>query len=62
MPLFDYRCTVCGKVEEVLQKCVKDGEVFCWECNKPMMRMVSGSNFQLKGSGWAKDNYGASPT
>tara|TARA_A100001391_G_scaffold189923_1_gene161799 strand:+ start:969 stop:1118 length:150 start_codon:yes stop_codon:yes gene_type:complete len=30
----------------------------CTECNKQMKKKPALTSFSLKGSGWAKDNYG----
>jgi putative FmdB family regulatory protein len=55
MPLIDFVCTKCGKEKEVLGKSSLYTRI-C-ECGEVMTRMVSRSNFELKGSGWAKDGY-----
>jgi putative FmdB family regulatory protein len=35
MPLFEYKCEVCGKVTEVLEKSGRDSAViYCKQCNK----------------------------
>jgi putative FmdB family regulatory protein len=62
MPTYEYRCELHGEFEiihsitENLEECPK-----CQEENlepKKVTRLISGGNFILLGSGWAKDNYG----
>lgn len=52
--LYEYKCDKCGKEKEVLQK-VDDPAPEC--CKKPMRRLISKSNFILKGTGWYKTDY-----
>jgi len=56
MPIYEFHC-ICGeKLEKLLKKPVKTTK--CPSCNKRMNRVISPSNFQLKGRCWAKDSYG----
>lgn len=64
MPIYEYRCSGCDKVFEVIRKfSEKDKELSCRElgcekdedCDKKLT--MSLSSFQLKGSGWYKDGY-----
>lgn len=62
MPIYEYRCSVCGTTEEHLVNADSNETFFCPRCKKPnfdrvMVRIISASNFQLKGGGWAKDGY-----
>lgn len=59
MPLFEYRCSACGKVEEVLQKLSDGPPAACSFCGKKktMSKLMSLTSFQLKGGGWYKDLY-----
>jgi len=53
--LVDFSCKVCKRVEEYLLKRT-DPIPTC--CDQQMIKVLSPSNFQLVGRGWAKDNYG----
>ena len=57
MPLYEYRCDVCGGVFEVLQK-FSDEPVKTHEgCGGTVERLVSPSVLQFKGSGWYVNDY-----
>jgi putative FmdB family regulatory protein len=53
MPIYEYRCGVCGHQDEHLQK-VSDAPLsVCPACGKPEYRkQLSAAGFQLKGTGW----------
>lgn len=59
MPLFDYKCTECETVTEVLQGHDDEELIQCPECDgtDSMERLISPSSFILKGGGWYKDGY-----
>ena len=59
MPLFDYKCEQCFKIEENVLIDVSDvkSEYKCKACGGFMMRQFPHSSFQLKGGGWYKDSY-----
>jgi putative FmdB family regulatory protein len=53
MPIYEYRCTECGRETEALQKLSEPPLVTCPACGKPaLQKLVSAAGFQLKGSGW----------
>jgi putative FmdB family regulatory protein len=57
MPLYEYQCTKCGEVCEVLQK-VKDKPLEkCPVCGGPVVKRVSSPAIQFKGSGWYITDY-----
>ncbi len=62
MPLYEYKCAVCGAVVEILQR-MTDPAPICRECPQDaaggsrMLKQVSRSSFVLKGGGWAADGY-----
>jgi putative FmdB family regulatory protein len=57
MPLYEYRCTKCGEVCEVLQK-VKDKPLEkCPSCGAPVVKRVSSPAIQFKGNGWYITDY-----
>jgi putative FmdB family regulatory protein len=59
MPIFEFRCSSCGHLEEVLQKATAPAPDPCPRCNKAntMAKELSVSAFHLKGGGWYKDLY-----
>ena len=53
MPIYEYRCTLCGQEHEVLQKVSEPPLTECPSCGKPgMQKQLTAAGFQLKGSGW----------
>ena len=56
MPLYDFKCTECEHVFEIIQKYI-DPNPKCEECGEPTIRIISGTSFTLKGDGWYKDGY-----
>ena len=61
MPIYEYRCSLCGQEHEVLQKVSEPPLVDCPSCGKPgLQKLLTAAGFQLKGSGWyATDFKGA---
>lgn len=56
MPLRDYECQSCKKVWEELRKDQTDPEK-CRYCEGKPKRLISKSNFALKGTGWYQTDY-----
>lgn len=56
---YDYECTHCGHRWDTEQKITDKPLKHCPKCNRCFAkRLISGAgNFQLMGSGWAKDGY-----
>ena len=53
MPIYEYRCEVCGHQEDHLQKVSEAPLTQCPACHKPAYKkQLSAAGFQLKGSGW----------
>jgi putative FmdB family regulatory protein len=53
MPIYEYRCSVCGAEHEVLQKVSEPPLTQCPSCGKPsLQKRLTAAGFQLKGSGW----------
>ena len=53
MPIYEYRCTACGKELETLQKLSEAPLKTCPACHADtLVKRVSAAGFQLKGSGW----------
>ena len=58
MPFYEYQCTSCGHLEEVLQKIGDKPLQKCPECGKSAMKkVVSAAAFRLKGSGWYETDF-----
>jgi putative FmdB family regulatory protein len=53
MPIYEYRCSSCGREHEALQKLSEPALTVCPACGRPtLVKLVSAAGFQLKGSGW----------
>jgi putative FmdB family regulatory protein len=58
MPIYEYRCSACGHHLEALQKMAEAPLRKCPECGKSQLkRLVSASQFRLKGSGWYETDF-----
>ena len=57
MPLYLFECNACGGFAEVLQS-FADKWPDCTVCEKQMKKKPALTSFNLKGHGWARDNYG----
>lgn len=58
MPIYEYRCAACGHDLEALQKMTEAPLRKCPECGKAQLkRLVSASQFRLKGSGWYETDF-----
>ena len=58
MPIYEYLCESCGKVNEKLQKVNEGPPSRCDKCgSRKLAKLVSRSAFQLKGGGWYSDLY-----
>ena len=54
MPIYDYACTVCGRVVEVVHGINGQGPASCETCGGTMKKLMSSPAVHFKGSGWAK--------
>jgi putative FmdB family regulatory protein len=62
MPIYEYQCEQCGKLDEVLQKFSDKPLTKCRHCSGKLHKLISQSAFHLKGSGWYVTDYaGKSP-
>ena len=52
MPIYEYRCSKCGKTFEALQSIGAQPITKCIYCQGKTKKIVSLSSFQFKGSGW----------
>ena len=57
MPIYEYECTKCGKIEEVLQMFTDKSIVQCKCCSGKLQKLISQSTFHLKGTGWYVTDY-----
>jgi putative FmdB family regulatory protein len=57
MPIYEYRCSKCGKTFEALQAVSAEPLRKCLYCRGRAKRIVSVSSFQFKGSGWYITDY-----
>lgn len=66
MPRYDYKCPVCGNVEEHEHSIKEDPTIICENkiperdniiCGTEMKRVPCSTAFKLKGLGWARDGY-----
>jgi putative FmdB family regulatory protein len=59
MPIYEYECTQCGQVEEVIQKFTDNPLTTCNKCSGSLHKLISHSSFHLKGTGWYVTDYAA---
>ena len=58
MPIYEYECSKCGCIEEVIQKFSDKPVEKCKHCSGTLHKLISHSSFHLKGSGWYVTDYG----
>jgi putative FmdB family regulatory protein len=61
MPIYEYTCSKCHKLSDVLQKLSDPPPEHCPACGAEgsLTRVVSRTSFVLKGGGWGADLYGS---
>lgn len=57
MPLYEYECSKCGRIEEALQKFSDKPLKKCRHCSGSLRKLISNSSFHLKGTGWYVTDY-----
>ncbi|MCH6554197.1 MAG: zinc ribbon domain-containing protein [Acidobacteria bacterium] len=57
MPLYEYKCTSCGKRFELIQKFSDPPQTACPSCGQTAERQLSAPAIQFKGSGWYITDY-----
>ena len=57
MPIYEYECSKCGTVDEVIQKFSDKPMAKCKHCSGKLHKLISHSAFHLKGSGWYVTDY-----
>ena len=59
MPIYEYRCDGCGFEFEDMQKITDSPIEVCPTCGEPQAhRLISRTNFVLRGTGWYVTDYG----
>ncbi len=57
MPIYEYECTKCGRIEEAWQKFSDKPLQTCRYCSGKLHKLISQSAFHLKGTGWYATDY-----
>ena len=58
MPIYEYKCDLCGHTMEKLQKISDEPLKTCTECGGDGLRkLVSAAAFKLKGTGWYETDF-----
>ncbi len=57
MPLYEYKCSKCGAVFEVLQKVSEPPLKKCIKCGGSVTKLITAAAIQFKGSGWYVNDY-----
>jgi putative FmdB family regulatory protein len=57
MPIYEYECTKCGRIEETWQKFSDKPLTRCKACSGKLHKLISQSSFHLKGTGWYVTDY-----
>jgi putative FmdB family regulatory protein len=52
MPIYEYECSKCGRIDEVIQKFSDKPLARCKHCSGKLHKLISHSSFHLKGTGW----------
>ena len=53
MPIYSYRCSHCGHVQDALQKMSDAPLTHCPACGRESyVKQLTAAGFQLKGTGW----------
>ena len=57
MPIYEYKCTKCGKEFEVMQKMSEAPLTVCSSCGGELKKLITSTSFVLKGGGWYVTDY-----
>ncbi|MDD9304210.1 MAG: zinc ribbon domain-containing protein [Desulfobacter sp.] len=58
MPVYEYQCQECGRIEEAFQRISAPPLEVCPHCSGRLKKLISQSSFHLKGTGWYVTDYG----
>jgi putative FmdB family regulatory protein len=57
MPIYEYQCKKCSEVFEIFHKIDEECNAACPKCLGPAKKLISATNFILKGSGFYVNDY-----
>lgn len=57
MPIYEYQCKKCNNIFEIFHKIDEECKVSCPNCLGPTIKLISATNFILKGSGFYINDY-----
>jgi putative FmdB family regulatory protein len=57
MPIYEYQCTQCNNIFEVFRRIEEETNPTCPKCLGQARKILSASNFILKGSGFYVNDY-----
>jgi putative FmdB family regulatory protein len=57
MPIYEYQCSRCNDIFEIFHKIDEECKVACPKCLAPAKKLISATNFVLKGSGFYVNDY-----
>ena len=57
MPIYEYECNKCKEIFEIFHKIDEECKVACPKCLGPARKLISATNFVLKGSGFYVNDY-----
>jgi putative FmdB family regulatory protein len=58
MPIYEYECTACGDLHEIMQKITEDPLTDCPSCGQPALKkLISAAGFRLSGTGWYETDF-----
>jgi putative FmdB family regulatory protein len=57
LPLYEYRCTVCGYSFEKIQNFSAEPERVCPKCQGVLIRPVTAPALRFEGAGWYVNDY-----
>jgi len=57
MPIYEYQCQKCSEVFEIFHKIDEECNAACPKCLGPAKKLISATNFILKGSGFYVNDY-----
>jgi putative FmdB family regulatory protein len=62
MPIYEYKCSKCGRITEVWQKLSDPPLNTCEACGGSVKKIISHNTFHLKGTGWYVTDYASKGT